>query len=261
MTLRVVVFGEDILGVTLASDLCDRVVVERGPRWLADLWGERTLLEGQRSWTGVAPTEAWTKWTSLRSHDRRHHSTHGLGMKGYALVAYRAAHIAARLAPVPDVVVFCIDTQGDPGMRRAMQEGVRRADAGELSFAFAVAHQESEAWVVTGFVPENAGEADMLRLETREQGFDPTAAPQRLTPNRSTDPHDAKRVVAALIPEGTLSPRARRCWLDRGLVDLEQRGRETGLPEYLADISDVVLSLLAPAQRKAMEGGADRGES
>jgi hypothetical protein len=121
-----------------------------------------------------------------------------------------------------------------------MPEGLRRARVDDLPFALAVAHQESEAWVVAGFVAENNAEKTILRELEAEHGFAPTLEPHRLTPNRQTDPHDAKRVCSSLFPDGTLSPRAARCWLDTPLEDLEQRGAKTGLPDYLADVVRVV---------------------
>lgn len=245
MTLRVLVVAEDVLGMTLARDLCDRVVIERGPAWLSDLWRDRKIRGSQRAWSGVDPAEPWTKWASGKELAPRSRASHGLGMKGYALVAYRFAHLAATVQPAPDVVMFCIDTQGDDTLRTQMLDGLRKARVEDLPFALAVAHQESEAWAVAGFVPENNAEKATLRDLEAEHGFAPTQEPHRLTPNRPTDPHDAKRVCVSLFPEGTRSPRAERCWLETSLNDLEHRGAKTGLREYLADVARVVLPLLS----------------
>lgn len=244
MTLRVVVFAEDVLGTTLARDLCDRVVIERGPAWLADVWRSE-LRDSQRVWSGMAPTEPWTTWTSTKEIARqRHVFTHGLGMKGYSLVAYRAAHLAASLEPAPDLVVFCIDTQGDDTHRQQVVDGLQNARVEGLPFALAVAHQESEAWVVAGFVAENDAEKHTLGELEKEHGFAPALEPHRLTPNRVTNPHDAKRVCRSLFPGGTRSERAERCWRETSLAALERNGARTGLPEYLADITRLVLPLL-----------------
>jgi hypothetical protein len=245
MTLRVLVFAEDVLGATLARDLCDRVVIERGPGWLSDLWRAVGLRKSQRAWSGVSPADPWTTWITAKELAPRHRVlTHGLGMKGYSLVAYRAARLAACLTPAPDVVVLCIDTQGEDAVRAEMLDGLRNARVEALPFALAVAHQESEAWVVAGFVPEHNAERDLLRGLEAEHGFDPTREPHRLTPNRPTDPHDAKRVCRALFSELPPSPRAERCWSDTSLDALERRGAMTGLPDYLADVARVVLPLL-----------------
>ncbi len=245
MTHRVLVFAEDILGATLARDLADRVVVERGPDWLGDLWRDPVLRASQREFSGVDAPDAWTKWVEIPSLTARHRVvTHGLGLKGYSVVAYRAARLAARLKPLPDAVVFCIDSDGDDSVRAQMLEGLERARVDDVPFLLAVAHQEAEAWVIAGFVPENNAERTMLADLTREHGFDPTSEPHRLTPRRPIDPRDAKRVCGTLVPEGPASLRGERCWLDVPLGDLEQRGKRTGLPEYLSDVAVKVLPLL-----------------
>lgn len=240
MTLRVLLFAEDVLGATLARDLGDRVVIERGasgPHWAPDLWRPLDLRASQRAWGGVHPEGLWTTWIAAKDLAQRGGiATHGLGMRGYALVAYRAARLAATLDPRPDVVVFAIDTQGDAGLRAQMEEGLARARGENLPVALAIAHQESEAWVVAGFVAENQAEKETLRALEAEHGFAPHREPHRLTPNKQTDPHDAKRVCSALFPDGTTSTRAERCWLDAPLEELERRGSRTGLPEYLADV-------------------------
>lgn len=245
MTLRVLVFAEDVLGMTLARDLSDRVVIERGPEWLADLWRAPEMRDSQRAWSGVDAADPWTTWIAAKElAQQRRVVTHGLGLKGYALVAYRAARLAATLQPTPDVVVLAIDTQGDEPLRGQMLQGLTRARVEGIPFALAVAHQESEAWAVAGFIAEHDAERSTLRALEATHGFDPTREPHRLTPNRPTDPRDAKRACAALFRGGTRSPRAERCWLDTPLEDLERRGARTGLPEYLTDVARAFLPLL-----------------
>jgi hypothetical protein len=185
MTLRVLVFAEDILGMTLARDLCDRVVVERCAAWPADVWSDPALRDSQRVWTG----------------------------------------------------------DGHEPLRDEMLAGLARARV-DLPVVLATAHQESEAWVIAGFVATDAAEQATLRRLRSEHGFDPASEPHRLTSGRRQQPHDAKRAHDELIPEGELSERAQRCWLDTPLDELERRAAHTGLPEYLADVARLVLPLL-----------------
>jgi hypothetical protein len=258
MTARVLVFAEDSLGMALARDLCDRVVVERDTSWLRDLWGDRAIREGQRIWAGVDLGAPWTTWSEAKELAQRHKLVvPGFGQRGYEQVAYRtarlAAYLAVKLQPAPGLVFFCFDTDGDETRADQMRAGVERAKVGGLPVTLAVMHQESEAWVVAGFVPENGAEESTLRQLKSELGFDPTSEPHRLTPKRKTDLRDAKRVCECLIPEGSLSDsdRAQRCWLDTPLEDLERRGAKTGLPEYLAAVKATVLPALgAPPSRR-----------
>ena len=78
--------------------------------------------------------------------------------------------------------------------------------------------------MISGFLPENDAERSTVRDLDAEHGFNPLLEPHRLTPNRPTDPHDAKRVGASLLPEGLLGARGERCWRDTPLCDLESRG-------------------------------------
>jgi hypothetical protein len=251
------VFAEDSLGMTLARGLCYRVVVDRGPDWLADLWDNPAIRE-QHIWAGVdlGTLHSWTTWQDALKLAQRHEViAQGLGLKGYAQVAYRtarlAAHFATRLQPAPDLVFFCIDTQGKESVAEQMREGIERACVSGLPISLAVMHQEAEAWLVAGFVPENNAEKSKVRQLEATHGFDPTSEPHRLTPNRPTDPHDVKRVCASLFPDGPQSERAQRCWLDTPLDDLERRGARTKLPEYLADVKATVLPALgAPPSRR-----------
>jgi hypothetical protein len=256
MTARVLVFAEDSLGMRLARDLCDRVVVERGPGWLSDLWSDQATREAQRRWNGVDLGDSWTTWEDARRLAQRHELiVPGVGRGGYEQIAYRtarlAAYLAAKLQPPPDLVFFCFDTDGDETRADQMRKGVERANVGGLPVTLAIMHQEAEAWVVAGFVPENKAEESTLRRIEAELGFDPTSEPHRLTPRRQTEPRDAKRVCKLLLPEDTHSDRAQRCWLDIPLDDLERRGARTKLPEYLAAVKAIVLPALgAPPSRR-----------
>lgn len=250
MTLRVLVVAEDLLGMTLARDLCDRVVIERGPVDFASIWGDAALRETQRVWRGFTDADPWSTWSDVKTHGR---TVNALGMKGGAVIAYRAVHVAVRLRPRPDVLVLCLDTQGNKhgDLREQMLDGLARAKVDDLPVVLAVAHQESEAWVVAGFEPQHRAERDVVSELRDELGFDPTEEAHRLTPDRRTDPRDAKRVCWRLLPgtEREHSLRGQQCWLATSLDTLERRGAHTGLSEYLAAIQETVLPRIAGAIR------------
>lgn len=145
--------------------------------------------------------------------------------------------------------MLCRDTDGHEPLRAEMLAGLTHARV-DVPVALAVAHQEAEAWVIAGFVATHAAEAALVRKLRSEHGFDPMFEPHRLTARKREDPHDAKRVLDALLPDGCSSPRAQRCWLDTPLGDLERRGARTGLPEYLQDIARLVLPLLCGPGRR-----------
>ena len=251
MTLRVLVVAEDQLGVTLARDLCDRVVVERGPSWLADLWHDARTRDSQRAWGGFDAADVWTEWAQTKKiADRRGLRTHGLGMEGYELAAYRAAHLAAMRTPRPDALVLCHDTDNKP-VRAQMIRGIERAHVEDVPMLLAVAHREAEAWVLAGFTPRHAQEREALSSLASEIGFDPTAEPHRVTSTVQNDPRDAKRCCGRLLAEDLYAARATSCWRETPLDELVHRGASTGLPEYLAAVERVLLPVLTgtPASR------------
>lgn len=255
VTMRILVVAEDHLGATLARDLCDRVVIDRGPDWVSSTWGDAAVRETQRRWSGFDPAAAYTSWVGVKKlSEQRGLPMHPLGMKGYAAVAYRAAHMAALQTPRPDALVMCMDTQGVSTHRADVLAGLARAHVDDLPMLLAVAHQEVEAWVLAGFLPRHNDERDALVGLTREIGLDPTAEPHRMTPGRSTALRDAKRCLTRLLPDGTQSPRAVSCWLDTPLEALLRRAASTGMPEYVADVERALLPAItgAPARPGAM---------
>ena len=239
MTTCIAAVAEDRLGVTLAHDLLDRVVIEEGPSWMADLWSEPSLLPSARAWQGLEGREPFARWTHLADPaPERRRVLHGLGLSGWSLQAYRAVQLAARLDPLPDVLVLCVDTQGNASLHTKLVRGIEHAGAVPFAVLLAVAHQESEAWVVCGFVPADQAEARRLRDYRQRHGFDPTTEAHRLTPNRPTDPHDAKRCCDELLQGDSLSPRASACWQRVPLAVLRERGNRTGLTRYLDAVAD-----------------------
>jgi hypothetical protein len=251
VTLRVLVVAEDVLGMTLARDLCDRVVVERGPGWLADLWHDVVTRESQRWWGGLDAAAGFVTWGGMKELAQRQGlRTHGLGMSGGAFEAYRTAHAAAMLTPRPDVLVMCRDTDRTPNLRTDMLAGLKRARVEDVPMLLAVARPEAEAWVIAGFEPAATHEREALTALTQTLGFDPVAEPHRMTANTG-DARDTKRCCDVLLPRGVHSSRGESCWWNTPLDDLSRRGASAGLPEYLADIERVLLPRLSgePAPR------------
>lgn len=243
--LRILIIAEDRLGTTLARDLGDRVVVAHGPEWLSAIWETPSLRASQRSWRGVDEADEWTPWAQTKAlASRRGLRTHGLGMTGYELSAYRAAHVAALIDPRFDALVLCHDTDGREALRAEMLRGVQRARVDGLPILLAVAHQEAEAWVLAGFEPRHAAERDALRGLATELGFDASAEPHRATANVRDDPRDAKRCCEALLGDDLYAPRATDCWQQTPLQRLRTRGAQTGLAEYLCDVELRLLPVL-----------------
>lgn len=258
VTRRFLLCAEDVLAASLARDLCDRVVRERAcAEWLRALWSG-DLCATQRVWTGLRPDTSWADRGSvereaaargIRSHVRVRETGRLRAAHGHAGESFRAVRVAAVLDPRPDLVIIAGDTDGDEDPDGTRDAGL--ALAGEVGIAAVVAslHREAEAWVVAGFVPQNAAEMRRLRAVERSLGFNPTEAPERLMSDLTGDLRDAKRVARELLDDD-VTPRAPRvcaCWLDTPLDVLLRRAARAGLADYVRALERVLLPMLGDA--------------
>lgn len=211
--------AEDRLGFTLARDLFDRVRGDDGS-----------------TWEGLDTEKPYATWTSAK--DRFRHMglrLHARGERGYEFETRRALTLLARLPSPPQVVVLCRDTDNQP-VREEMERAVASMAALPFAVLLAVAHRESEAWVVAGFEARDGREKRALRELQQALGFDPTREPHRLTSKSAADARDAKRVCEALLDGPALGERGEVCWRETSLEELRRHGAHTGLPEYLAAV-------------------------
>lgn len=249
--------AEDNLSAELARDLCDRVVRERAePDWIRALW-DPSLVESQREWIGLEPHYNWADRGAL---DRRCESA-GLAIAvrelstgrriaphGKAAMAFKAARAAMTVSPVPDLLVISADTDGETEDRVRFAEGLRLA-AEPIVTVCAEIHRESEAWVISGFVPENSAERDALARVRDELGFDPTLHSERLMSDLTGDVRDAKRVASKLFAQSggvsLFNERFVRCWRETPLDALIERGARSGLAAFIADVERTVPRAIA----------------
>jgi len=255
--------AEDTLCANLAMDLCDRAIAERAhAAWLRDQWeGWKTWEIEDPSFTGGSPRR-WRGFADAGDGDRRWSKRGEVpvsvrvrpvpGEGGHAALARKAMLAALRMSPAPTAVVIAHDTQGDAGLRERIRAAVdRSAIDGEdhVPVLLAIMHQESNAWLVAGFVPDAQG-TQRREDERQRLGFDPVEHPHRLTPGRSDTKKDAKRVCGTLLfgeagadaqPTDDL---VRACWRETPLDTLEHNGNQTGLPEFLVDVATRLLPTL-----------------
>ncbi|MBL8602873.1 MAG: hypothetical protein JNK72_13195 [Myxococcales bacterium] len=267
MTLRILVSAEDVLSATLARALCDRVVYEAAAAdWLRALWAPE-LRDTQRVWMGLSPDSDWADRRlvehlaaarGLPGGVRARETGRRRAPHGAARQAFRAMQLAAVLDPRPDVVLLAADTDGETPEGERFEVGVAMADVA-LPAVAASFHRESEAWVVSGFVPENAAERARLREVTDRLGFDPTLASERLMSDRMGDPRDAKWVARTLLGAGAglapLRARAQKCWAETPLDVLRARGRRNGLAAYCDALERVLLPRFGDTPRAALSPG------
>lgn len=255
MTARFVIIAEDELGQRLARDLADRVVAERArAEWLRDLWEDEATRNSQRTYEGLDPTTAWTRWWELKQlASGLSIRVHGLGMQAERVMAHKAVAIASALAAnspdaAPITALFLMhDTDGDKDVAVRLRDGARGREGAPPSFAVVVAapHPESEAWVVAGAAPRSPDEHALHRDEQSRLGFDPVTHPDLLTANRGTDKRDAKRVCKALLgSQGDKYASWEPRWKETPLQTLDENGERAGLSDYTREVAEKILPLL-----------------
>jgi hypothetical protein len=100
---------------------------------------------------------------------------------------------------------------------------------------------EREAWVISGFEPQDRDEQARLDSEGQALGFYPHERSHELTACKDDTAWRSPKRVMRLLTGGEFE-RERSCRRDAALARLRERGNENGLVQYL----DEVRALLAP---------------
>ena len=250
MSLRFVVIGEARADFTPATELADRVLLERVD------WLEDSTLSHQRHWVGEMPAGEILTWTSIanlaRAINIRVHGHFAIDPKNPsgakepglpdAKAARRAiAYVRHQLSQV-DAILLIRDVD-DQRERRAGLEQARVADSAECEIVIGIAIIERESWVVSGFQAQNPAEVERLLAETENLGWNPCLKSHALTAGKDdTALRSPKRVLASLV--GTDGERQRACWMATPLQTLRERGTDNGLADYLAEIANRLVPLI-----------------
>jgi hypothetical protein len=247
--MRVAVFCEAAADFRTITDLVARVLREEGPDWVRDHLDARPLDE-ILAWVGAAPhaffdvhhvyAEASARKIALPRNNFQ-------GQRGGAgaLLAHTAWLVARSEADRSGsvdamILVWDMDDQGE-----ARREGLEQGrDSVPLPTVLGCPNPEREAWVLAGFVPENAAERERLEEERKSLRFDPCAEAHRLRDKDEGALRSIKRVLAVL----TSSDRDReaRCVTDSPLATLRARGVESGLAAFFDEIAERLGALFDP---------------
>ncbi len=231
---------EGVADMWTATDLADRVLCS------AVDWITADTLVHYRRWRGLEESDAFLAWRKVpalaREYDFRVHGAFG------GLTDYRVARSALLLLKVqrPDAVVIIRDSDGDPTRRDSLERARREESPGTewpFPIIIGVADTKRECWVLTGFAPQTPAEERALTGLKRELGFDPLSSAQHLTARTPNALRNAKRALKALIRDN--AERERLCWLDCDLRILSDRGRGSGLADYLDEIQTRLVPLFS----------------
>ncbi len=225
----------------IASELAERVLVDEVD------WIEREGLPALVRWQGLDESAEYLSWAGIGNQFKaRGMVSHGRFRSVPGTLDERRARKAlllfTSLPEPPDSVFLVRDTDAEEGRVESL---AREREAGSWKFPVLLAtpHPKRECWVLAGFDPADAGERAALDEVRSHLGFDPCLKAERLTAKRDKGKRNAKKVLAELMPPG--SEREECCWRDTALSVLGERGQESRLAAYLAEVTDRLVPLFA----------------
>lgn len=232
MAIKIAVVYEADADLHIAIELADRVLVE------SIQWLEEEHLDSQRQWlvqAGNGQPLMWSRIGRLARESRIRSHGHFAGQPALpdAVAARRAILFLKREFPDLKAIILVRDQDGEAERRQGLNQARDEHPSFPIVIGLAVA--ERECWVICGFNPLNKDEEDRLEKERQKLGYDPRLHSHLLTACKNDNAvHSAKRVVRALC--GDDHGRQQQCWRNTPLTDLDSRGQDNGLSDYLNEI-------------------------
>jgi hypothetical protein len=211
-------------------------------------WMVPEMLDVFRQWRGLRRSEPFLAWKHVHTRAREA----GIRTNGFfegepgAQDAFAARRALALLTVEGergiDAVLLIRDSDGHAEERhRGLEQGRQGVD-GLGPILIGVAHTKRECWVLAGFTPVDEEERARVERLRQELGFDPCAHAEGLTAEHPGAKRDAKRVLSYLMggDEGVdreaVWMREVICMKESSLAQLEERGKATGLAEFIQEI-------------------------
>jgi hypothetical protein len=241
MSKRFAVVQEAAADFATATELADRVLCE------AIDWLDEDLLIHQRTWLGEMAGGHRFTWKGMKqlaqeAGIRVHGHFEGEPALPDAAAARRAILFLRRQLPDLDAIMLVRDQDDEPERRGGLEQA-RGQDHGGVVIVVALAVVEREAWVISGFDPQDEAESARLESERQGLGFDPRMRSHELTACKDdAAKRSPKRVLREL--SGGDQERERRCWRETALPTLRERGTENGLAAYLEEVGERLAVLI-----------------
>ncbi len=224
-----------------ACDLAERVI-------LAEVdWIEPQSLADFCRWRGLDTDTPYLAWKSVVTQAReRRIPLHGGFLEKRGDYDEWRAHLALRLfmavGQPPDGLLLVRDSDGKTGHLRSL-ERLRKGGFQNFTIVLAVPDPKRECWVLAGFDPRDAHETSRLAELRSRLGYDPRLKAELLKAEGKKGKHNAKKALEQLMTPA--SAREESCWQDTDLDVLRERGQGSGLTAFLAEVSELLVPLLA----------------
>lgn len=231
------IVGEARADRDAACGLADRVLLE-DVHWL-----DAETLDAYRHWRGFTPEAHFLRWASVSDEWKL------LGLKPIfgefgeqpdARMARKALLLFAQAERRPDAVVLMRDS--DAQRDSTGLEQARDHNPWPFKVIIGLAHPKRECWVLAGFDPKSAQEVECLAKEERRLSFHPVRDAHLLTAREHGAKKDAKVALDALTQSD--KERERECLEETALETLRERGGNTGLTTYLAEVRERLVPIL-----------------
>jgi hypothetical protein len=207
-----------------------------------------------RSWRGVHPGEQWYKYDSDDAFDVSPIVIDGqrIAPRGYvrgerlkpeASMWRKVLLSFCHAKPRPEVVILARDLDGNSDRRAGLVQ-VRDGLLWPFKIVFAGPQPEVEAWLVSGFEPQNENERRRATAVRNDLSFDPTTESHRLTSHPNDARTDAKRVLELLC--GGEPDRRDACLQDRSI--LRSRGSKNGARAFLDEVDQQIVPVFGRPQ-------------
>ncbi|NES66909.1 MAG: hypothetical protein F6K24_17460 [Okeania sp. SIO2D1] len=142
-------------------------------------------------------------------------------------------------------VIFIRDVDNQPERKESIEK-VRSEDSDrQFKIVIGMANRNREAWVLNGFIALNKSEEKILEEIKTQLTFDPCEESHRLRSNSKEESDRIRnpKVVLEKLTGGEFE-RERKCWEETDLEILRNRGKNTGLTDYMNEVENQLSSII-----------------
>ncbi|MBE9040907.1 hypothetical protein IQ235_08960 [Oscillatoriales cyanobacterium LEGE 11467] len=252
-----IVIVESDADARTATELAERILIEKIE------WLERDTLKYLFRWSGLQENTDNSCWKDIKKIVQNFQDTsqfrpprflgrrrtNNTPLKADGAAAIKILNLVYFLQKERAIkAVFLIrDLDNQPerreGLEQARMQDIDRKP--KLEIVLGTANRMREAWVLNGFIPANSLEEQLFAKIKQQLAFDPCTESEKL---RSTSREDRDRLRNPKVIVGELTAtdmeRERQCWEETSLMILQERGKNTGLTDYIREIEERLVPII-----------------
>ena len=243
-----------------ATGIAEKTILEYAPEWLKEAFDiqQSSLF----AWTGLENSTSFSCWSDVRRiekqfekdgylqgrilghDDKPYRYDYPVGRKVLFLVVYLKNKRQRNIDAV--LLIRDADSRSHAQERLESLNRVRTQFNNQtIPAVIGFAIPTREAWVLNGFEPKTKDESERLQKIRDEINIDPCKESHRLRGKKKqpgAETRDIKRILTILTNDDTL--REEECWKEAPLSTLLDRGKETGLTNYIQEVQTYLLPVL-----------------